>query len=259
MAKRRSSARRRGGKRRSQSTGRAAPRRPWRRRLVRVAGALGVLLLLTTLVPLAWLAFRPPVSTAFMLQSRVADPASGEACTAVDYRWVDYFEISPQLRRAVVLSEDQRFFEHAGFDFRSIERAVRAHEKGARLRGASTITQQLAKNLFLWPGRSFLRKGVEAWYTAWIELLWPKRRILEQYLNVAQFGPCTFGAGAAARRYFGVEAAALSAEQAALLAAVLPNPARMRAANPGPYAKQRAAEILSLLERKRGAEWLQRI
>ncbi len=214
---------------------------------------------LTTWLPLAWLAFRPPISSAFMLQSRVADPASGQACETVAFRWVDYFDIAPPVRQAVVLAEDQRFFQHAGFDLRSIERAVRAHERGARLRGASTISQQLAKNLFLWPGRSFVRKGLEAWYTAWMELLWPKRRILELYLNVAQFGPCTFGVGAASAKFFGVPPASLTREQAALLAAVLPNPARMRVASPGPYTQQRAQEIVELLESKRGAAWLQRI
>jgi monofunctional biosynthetic peptidoglycan transglycosylase len=231
----------------------------WRRRLLRVALIVCGCAVLLTAVPLAWLAWRPPVSSAFMLRSRFADPATGEACARVAHRWVDYFDVSPSVAQAILVAEDQRFFEHDGFDFRSIERAVRARESGSRLRGASTITQQLAKNLFLWPGRSWLRKGLEAWFTTWMEIAWPKRRILELYLNVAQFGPCVFGVGAAADRFFGVDAAQLTREQAAMLAAVLPSPGKMRVQDPGDYAQERAAEILKLLDAKQDAGWLQRL
>jgi monofunctional biosynthetic peptidoglycan transglycosylase len=227
--------------------------------LLRVASSVALLVALITALPLLWLAERPPVGSAFMLRSRFQDPATGEACEKVAYRWVNWQEISPALPRAIVLAEDQRFLEHDGFDFRSIERAVRSRNEGGRVRGASTITQQLAKNLFLWPGRSWMRKGVEAWYTSWIELAWSKRRILELYLNVAQFGPCVFGAEAAAARYFGTPAAQLTEEQAALLATVLPNPAKLRAHNPGPYALQRQREILALMDSKRGAPWLRKL
>jgi monofunctional biosynthetic peptidoglycan transglycosylase len=220
-----------------------------------VVGSVTIL----TALPLAWLARRPPVGSAFMLRSRFADPASGEACAQVQYHWVDWHQISPFVPQAVVLAEDQRFLEHDGFDFRSIERALRSRESDARVRGASSITQQLAKNLFLWPGRSWVRKGVEAWYTGWMELAWSKRRILELYLNVAQFGPCVFGVEAAAGRYFDARALQLTREQAALLAAVLPNPARLRAHDPGPYLKQRTSEILELLDTKRDASWLRRL
>lgn len=214
---------------------------------------------LATAVPLAWLAVRPPVATAFMLRSHFADPASGAPCASVAYAWVDWRHIAPDVPRAVVLAEDQRFVEHRGFDFRSIERAVRERETGGRVRGASTLTQQLAKNLFLWPGRSWLRKGAEAWYAFWMERAWSKRRILELYLNVAQFGPCVFGVEAAARRFFGTGADSLDREQAALLAAVLPNPKTLRAHNPGPYARERRQEILDLMEEKAGAPWLSRL
>jgi monofunctional biosynthetic peptidoglycan transglycosylase len=218
---------------------------------------IGVVIL--TALPLVWLAGRPPVGSAFMLRSRFADPASGEACSRVEYRWAGWNAIAPSMPRAVVLAEDQRFLEHSGFDFRSIERAVRSRDGGRPVRGASTITQQLAKNLLLWPGRSWLRKGVEAWYTAWMELAWPKRRILELYLNVAQFGPCVFGVEAAAARYFETSALQLSDEQAALLAAVLPNPARLRAHNPGPYVRERTKQVLELMDAKRDAPWLRRL
>ena len=218
-----------------------------RRRAIRIAIVLAAIVLVPTFVPLAWLAVRPPVGSAFMLISRSEDPASGRECERVDYRYVDLEFISPHLSRAIVLAEDQRFFEHDGFDVRAIEQALRARAETGRLRGASTLTQQLAKNLFLWPGRSWLRKGVEAWYTGWMELAWSKRRILELYLNVAQFAPCVFGAEAAAARIFGVPASALTREQAALLAAVLPNPFQLRAHDPGPYARGRADEILALM------------
>jgi monofunctional biosynthetic peptidoglycan transglycosylase len=190
-----------------------------------------------------------------MLLARRADPATGEPCERVEYAWVDREAISSELRLAVVLAEDQRFLLHRGFDVKSVRRALREREQG-RLRGASTITQQVAKNLFLWPGQSYLRKGIEAWFTLWIEHLWSKQRILEMYLNVAQFGPCIFGAGAASERFFGVPALELTPDEAALLATVLPNPKRLRAHNPGPYASERRAEILELMAAHRGARHL---
>ena len=193
----------------------------------------------------------PPPTSAFMLQARRADPATGLPCPAVEWRWVDRPQIADSLPLAVVLAEDQRFLLHRGFDMRQIRKAVEDAGAGERLRGASTLTQQLAKNLFLWPGGGFLRKGLEAWLVMWIEGSWSKGRILEVYLNVAQFGPCVFGAEAASQRYFERPAAELEPEQAALLATVLPNPARLRAWNPGPYAQQRRAEILELMQTHR--------
>jgi monofunctional biosynthetic peptidoglycan transglycosylase len=230
-------------------------------RRVVLAGTLGVLVLvvLTTALPLWLLRTRPPPTTAFMIRSHWADPATGQPCETVAHRWVELERISRELRIAVVLAEDQRFLQHQGFDVGAIERAVRDRQKTGRVRGASTISQQLVKNLFLWPGQSWLRKGVEAWYTAWFELALPKRRILELYLNVAQFGPCVFGAEAAAERYFGTSAAELEREQAALLAAVLPNPLRLRAWNPGPYAQQRTAEILVLMEERGDSAYLRHL
>ena len=193
-----------------------------------------------------------------MLRSHFADPASGEACHSVDYRFVPWSRIASPMRRAVVVAEDQRFLEHRGFDLKSVERALveRASGGSGRLRGASTLTQQLAKNLFLWPGRSIARKGVEAWYTVWLEIVLPKRRILELYLNLAQLGPCRFGVEAAANHYFGLPAAELGPQEAAALAAVLPNPARLSVAEPGPWVQDRRREILAVLESSRGASWL---
>jgi len=160
----------------------------------------------------------------------------------LEKQWVDYEQLSPQLRRAVIASEDARFCGHHGFDWHEIDAAVSDYESGERLRGASTITQQTAKNLFLWPG-GWLRKIVEVYPTVLLELLWPKRRILETYLNIAEWGPGIYGAEAASRDYFGRPARLLTAPEAALMAAVLPNPRRWSPAKPTEYIRSRAATI----------------
>jgi monofunctional biosynthetic peptidoglycan transglycosylase len=183
---------------------------------------------------LRWL--DPPV-TAMMLEQ---PGPIGE----VEHIWVDRAHISVAAARAVIASEDQRFFEHHGLDFDSIERALDDYQSGDDLRGASTITQQVAKNLFLWGGRSFVRKAFEAYFALLIEALLPKQRILDIYLNVAELGPNVFGVEAAARRYFDTSAAKLNASQAALLAAVLPNPRRLSAASPSAYVRGRQAWVL---------------
>lgn len=221
------------------------------RRFALYAIAVILVVIAGSVLPVAVLRVVSPPTSAYMLRSRFADPATGESCDAVAYTWVDREEIAFDLRLAVVLAEDQRFLLHDGFDLASLRRALRERE-GGRVRGASTLSQQVAKNLFLWPGRSYLRKGIEAWLTLWIEWLWTKQRILTVYLNIAQFGPCTFGAEEASRMFFDRSAAELEPEQAALLATVLPNPLRLRAHNPGPYALERQAEILELMATHRG-------
>jgi len=160
------------------------------------------------------------------------------------YRWVDADRMAPALAEAVIASEDQRFCSHHGFDWGSIDSAMRTYAGGGRLRGASTISQQTARSLFLLPVRSWIRKGLEAWLTVLEEALWPKRRILAVYLNVVDWGHGNFGAEAASRAYFHRSAAALSARQAARLAAILPDPDAWRAAKPGPYVAARAALII---------------
>jgi monofunctional glycosyltransferase len=160
-----------------------------------------------------------------------------------DYRWVPLSEIAPTLGRAVIAAEDQKFCRHLGFDAETLADAWQTYRDGGKAKGASTITMQTAKNLFLWPGRNLVRKGVEAYFTVLLELLWPKARILEAYLNVAEFGPGVYGAEAAARRFFGKPASALSAAEAARLAAVLPNPLRYSAAQPSAYVVERSAII----------------
>ena len=158
------------------------------------------------------LRFVPPPTTSFMLQTALRNGI-------YSYRWQPYEQISPNMALAAIAAEDQRFPSHNGFDIDEINAALRDAQSGASLRGASTLSQQVAKNLFLWPGGGFLRKGIEAWFTFLIELMWNKQRILHMYLNVAQFGDRIFGVEAASQRYFQISARDLTAEEAALLAA----------------------------------------
>jgi monofunctional biosynthetic peptidoglycan transglycosylase len=162
---------------------------------------------------------------------------------AIDYRFVTHSHMSRNVALAVMAAEDQRFLEHFGFDVHQIGNAIDTYRDGGRLRGASTITQQVAKNLFLWNGGGFPRKALEAYFTVLIEVFWPKRRTLEVYLNIAEFGPQIFGVEAAAQRIFGTSASRLTRSQAALLAAVLPNPKRLSAARPSDYVLMRQAQI----------------
>jgi monofunctional biosynthetic peptidoglycan transglycosylase len=203
--------------------------------------ALGIVV--ASVVPIAILRVVPPVTSAFMLAAQWPFARGADACARVDYTWIPRRAISPNVFRAVVAAEDQRFTEHAGFDFDAIGDAIEEAEKKGHSRGASTISQQVAKNLLLWSGHSFMRKGLEAWLTLWIEALWPKDRILEVYVNIAQFGRCTFGVGAASRAFFRTEPASLSLDQAALLAAVLPNPIERRVDAPGRRVLARAGWI----------------
>ena len=216
-----------------------------------LAGLLWLALSLGAVVALRWL--DPPTTMVMLLQPGPV----GE----LEYTWVDRDEIAWNAARAVIASEDQRFIEHRGIDFVSLDRALEDYRGGDDLRGASTITQQVAKNLFLWQGRSLARKALEAYFAVLLELILTKERILEVYLNVAEFGPGVFGVEAAADMYFGSSASALSLEQAALLAAVLPNPRRLLAARPSDYVHERQLQIVEqvlLLESRghyRGIDW----
>jgi monofunctional biosynthetic peptidoglycan transglycosylase len=173
---------------------------------------------------IAWWASHPPTETSFMAQ-RMAEARAKNPAAKLAYRWVDYGAIAPALKRAVIAAEDAKFVDHEGFDWDGIEQALAKNQKRGRIvAGGSTITQQLAKNLFLSPTKSYFRKAQEAVITVLLEAMLPKRRILELYLNVIEWGNGVFGAEAAARRYFGVGAGALSVEQAARLAAMAPNP-----------------------------------
>jgi len=198
------------------------------------ATALFAAALLSVMV-VAMFRWLPVPATAFMLR----DPEPDRL-----HDWVPWSEISRHAAVAVIAAEDQKFLEHDGFDFEAIDKAMTDARRGRRLRGASTITQQVAKNLFLWSGQSWARKGLEAWFTLWIELLWPKQRILEVYLNSAEFGRGIWGIEAASRHFFRKPAARLNRPEAALLAAVLPNPRRFRVPDPSPYVRQRQDWIL---------------
>jgi monofunctional biosynthetic peptidoglycan transglycosylase len=208
-----------------------------------------------SIVAVAALRFLPVPLTALMVGERLAARADGKPLDQ-QQDWVPWKRIAPYAAVAVIAAEDQKFPAHDGFDFEAIEQAMEEAGRGERLRGASTISQQVAKNLFLWSGQNWFRKGLEAWFTVWIELLWPKLRILEVYLNVAQFGRGTWGVEAASRRYFGKSAASLTRYEAALLAAVLPSPTRYRVVNPGPYVRQRQQWILGQMSRLGGTRLL---
>ncbi len=192
----------------------------------------------SAVLALRWIA---PPFTAVMLEQPVP-------LAKVDYRWVDGHAIASSAARAAMAAEDQRFLDHHGIDFVSLDRALEDYREGEELRGASTITQQVAKNLFLWQGRSFMRKVLEAYFALLIELVWSKQHILETYLNIAEFGPGVFGVEAAAQRFFGVPASRLTAPQAALLAAVLPNPRRFNVARPSDYVRNRQEWILTQMQ-----------
>jgi len=194
-----------------------------------------------------------------MVARQVEAMRAGDRGFRVDYQWRDASEISPQLSVAVIAAEDQRFAGHHGFDLEAIRAAAERNARGGRVRGASTISQQTAKNLFLWSGRSWLRKGLEAWYTMLMEALWSKQRILEVYVNVAEFGDGVYGAQAAARRYFGKDAAGLAPAEAARLAAVLPSPRRYSAANPGPYVQRRTGQIQRQMRQIGGTGYLEQL
>lgn len=171
--------------------------------------------------------------------------------------WQKYENISPELAKAVIASEDNLFVEHHGFDWKEMKKAIDDHQvRGKRLRGASTISQQTAKNVFLIPSRSFIRKGFEAYFTVLIELLWSKERILEVYLNVAEMGKGIYGAEAAAQEIFGKPAADLTRREASLIAACLPNPIQRQAGKPSAYVSKRAGQIRALIPKIAYPEWI---
>jgi monofunctional biosynthetic peptidoglycan transglycosylase len=205
-----------------------------------------VLLSLLIVVPIRWV---DPTTTAFMLRD-------SSNVRPLQHEWVDWADIGDALPIAVVAAEDQKFAGHMGFDVESIRISVDEHAEGKSLRGASTITQQVAKNLYLWSGRSFLRKGIEAYFTVLLEATLPKRRILEIYLNIAEFGPGIYGAGAASKSYFGKAPSALGDSEAALLAAVLPSPKQLHVERPSSYLRERQSWIIESMQRLRGEQWI---
>jgi len=215
---------------------------------LRALAALAVLFVLVQAwfaAHVLWYRWQPPGQTAFMAQ-RLSELREKDPKATIRFQWVPYERISTHLKRAVIAAEDAKFLEHEGFDWEGIAKAREKNEKKGRVvAGGSTITQQLAKNLFLSPSKSYARKVQEAIIALMLEAFLPKRRILELYLNVIEWGNGVFGAEAAAKRYFGTSAAQLSAEQAARLAAMIPSPRRFER-NPGSeYLDGRVATILA--------------
>jgi monofunctional biosynthetic peptidoglycan transglycosylase len=229
--------------------------------------ALPILFALVSTGQVLLLRFIDPPFSAFMVARQFEAIGEGDWSYRTAYAWRDMDRIASALPVSLVAAEDQNFAVHHGFDFKAIEKARahnqkmvdRAEKRGTpvrKLRGASTITQQTAKNLFLWSGRSYVRKGLEAWYTVLLEALWPKRRILEVYANIAEFGDGTYGAQAASRRFFGKDASRLTPGEAARLAAVLPSPRRYDAGRPGPYVQRRSKAIQRQANHLGNAAWL---
>lgn len=200
----------------------------------------------------------PPPGTALMLERKIQSWQQDEPID-LQRTWRPLAELSDDLKMAVIAAEDQRFAEHWGFDVAAIRAALQHNQQGGSLRGASTLSQQVAKNLFLWSGRSWPRKALEAWFTLLIEALWPKERILEVYLNSVEWGEGVFGAEAAARHHFGIGASYLSAQQSAQLAAVLPNPRQWSAGRPSAYVQQRAGWIRQQMRQLGGSHYLNRM
>lgn len=208
----------------------------WLKRLV-------LFFFLTTLLMVVLYSFlRVPVTPLMLI--RWGEGLFGEKGVGIHKTWKPIDQISSNMVQAVVASEDNRFESHFGFDLEAIEKARKHNEKSRRKHGASTITQQTAKNVFLWPGRTWVRKGLEVYFTVLVEVFWSKERIMEVYLNVIEMGPGIYGAEAAAQKYFGHSAKKLTRAEAALIAAALPDPRRRNPARPSSYMKKRQGQIL---------------
>jgi monofunctional biosynthetic peptidoglycan transglycosylase len=201
------------------------------------------LMVFSVLMVIAYRLLNPPVTPLMISRSMngVKTQAKGP--------WIPYEQIPQKMVDAVVASEDNKFADHHGFDFGEMREAYQQNKKGKRLRGASTITQQMCKNVFLWNGRSYIRKGLEAWFTLWVELLWSKQRIMEVYLNVIEMGNGIYGIGAAAQSYYHKPVAKLSREEAAMIAAILPSPRKRNPAKPTAYMWKRQRQILDLMDK----------
>ena len=246
----------------------ATPLIPDASRLLKKAGRLllqtGAALFLASVAWVLIYRWVAPPATWLMLDRRAHAPV-GQGYYGIQteprrirYQFRTLDEVAPAVPLALVAAEDQRFLVHHGFDFDALTRAAKRNWNGdgTHLVGGSTISQQVAKNVFLWQGRSYVRKAAEAYFTVLIEFLWNKRRIMEMYLSVAEMGDCTFGVEAASQRYFGKPAGQLSPAEAALLAGVLPNPLRFRAGSPGPAARAKQLRVLRNMRRLGGTTYV---
>ncbi|RCS31536.1 monofunctional biosynthetic peptidoglycan transglycosylase [Rhodanobacter denitrificans] len=232
-------------------------RRPVLTRLLRALAILVLAWLALSWLVVLVLRFVPPWTSAVMLERQLGAWLHGEQDFRLRQHWVPWQQVSSWVPLAMVAGEDQKFPYHHGFDLDSIQDALDAADDGRRLRGASTISQQTAKNLFLWNGRSFVRKGLEAYFTVLIELSWPKQRILEVYMNIAELGDGIYGVGAASEAYFHVSPAQLGPAQAARLAAVLPSPRRLHADRPSAYVQRRTGWIQQQMVRLGGPGYVE--
>jgi monofunctional biosynthetic peptidoglycan transglycosylase len=209
------------------------------------------ILSLFLVLPLRWI--NPPTS-AFMIRYRLNVWYHEIKGATLQYKWVKWDQISPNASLAVLAAEDQKFLDHNGFDYEAINEAWQKNQHSKKVRGASTISQQVAKNLYLWPGKSFFRKGLEAYFTLLIEILWPKQRIMEVYLNIAEFGYGIYGVEAAGKKFFNHPAKLLTKFECALLAAVLPSPTHLKVDRPSYYVLKRQTWILREMYQLSGLE-----
>jgi monofunctional biosynthetic peptidoglycan transglycosylase len=216
-----------------------------------------LIVLLLAISVLSVLLFRwvNPPTTSFMLQRQW----SADGDLELHYQWTDWQDISPHIKMAAIASEDQSFASHWGIDLKSVQQAIREYEHGRGLRGASTITQQVAKNLYLWADQSYIRKGIEAYFAVLIELFWPKQRILEIYLNIVEFGDGVYGVQAAAQRYLNTTAANLSKWQSAFMVTALPAPKRYNLDNPSEYMLERSAWVIRYMDLLGNSYYLEKL
>lgn len=222
-------------------------------RILRWIGRISVTLLGSSILVVLLLRWVNPPTTSFMLQYQFNNDDQTEQ------RWTTWENISPHIKMAAIASEDQNFAVHWGLDTGSIQKAITEYERGRDLRGASTITQQVAKNLFLWGGRSYIRKGIEAYLALLIEFLWPKKRILEVYLNIAEFGKGIYGVHAAARHFFNTSPGHLTKWQSACMVTALPAPRRYNLADPSEYMLQRSAWVMRYMDLLGNSHYLDRL
>ena len=226
----------------------------------RVFKFIGKLLLVLILLSVIWvivLRFVPVYFTPLM-GIRTVEAWRSDEKPKNNKTWVPIEEISPYMVKAVIASEDNLFVQHNGFSVEDIQKAIEENKEGKRIRGGSTISQQTAKNVFLWPKRSYLRKALEAYFTVLTELFWSKERIMEVYLNVIEMGKGIYGVEAAAQEYFHTSAAKLNKPQAALIAVCLPNPRKFNPANPSPYIQRRQIQIMSLMNKIPPVDFLEK-
>lgn len=213
------------------------------KKILRVIGKAMLWFFALSILSVIIFKFVPVPFTPLMITRAIDQKLDGQEMTS-SHHWVPIEHISKNLQKAVIASEDANFLTHNGFDFKAIEKAMENNEKGKKLKGGSTISQQTAKNVFLWQGRSYLRKGLEAYFTILIEIIWGKERIMEVYLNSIEMGTGVYGAEAAAKHWYGKSASELSKREAAGIAAILPNPRKFKASNSSSYIERRKTRIV---------------